>query len=582
MTRFANLVELYQKSCQKFAERRLFGTRGADGWHWVSYRDFPALVDRCRSGLRRLGVGPGDRVALVANNRVEWAVVAYATLGIGAAMVPMYEGQPPSEWEFIIADSGSRVAIGANRTIHGTLRDLPTKISTLRHVVGIGLPDADPQSFHALLTAPADAPAVAPEPEDVAGLIYTSGTTGLPKGVVLTHKNITTNVAAVLDIFDLDRDVTLSFLPWTHSFGQTADLHTMVAAGASIAINDDIGRLVDNLGEIAPTLLCTVPRIFNRLYQNVERGIASKPRVLQALFRSAIETAKRRRRGETVSIAQRLTLELADRLIFAQVRRRLGGRLRFVVSGSAALGREVGEFIDALGITVYEGYGLTEASPIVTANSHRAQRLGSVGRPVPGVRVRIDERAGEGGQGEIIVYGDNVMRGYHGRPEETREVLLPDGGLRTGDLGCLDSDGFLFITGRIKEQYKLENGKYVVPSVAEDALKLSPFIAQVMLHGANRPYTVALIVPELERLREWAEREHVDLGDIPSNPRVRALFQRELDERSSSLRGFERPRAFLLLTQEFTTENGFLTPSLKIKRARVLEVFGAELDALYR
>ena len=357
----------------------------------------------------------------------------------------------------------------------------------------------------------------------------------------------------------------------------------MVAAGTAIAINDDIARLVDNLGEVRPTLICAVPRIFSRLYENVERTVAAKPRILQALFRSAMRTAKLRRKGGEVSVLEGMGLALADRLIFAQVRRKLGGRMRFVVSGSAALGREVAEFIDALGITVYEGYGLTEASPIVAANCERAHRMGSVGRPVPGVRVVIAERAGgEGKQGEILVYGDNVMRGYHDRPEETSEALLPDGGLCTGDLGYLDEDGFLFITGRIKEQYKLENGKYVVPSAAEETLKLSRYIAQVMLYGANRPYNVALVLPDLGNLQEWAVHERVELGDIPKNPRVRTLIQHELAERGSLLRSFERPRAFLLVAQEFTTENGFLTPSLKLRRARVLEAYGAELEALYQ
>jgi long-chain acyl-CoA synthetase len=582
MPRFAHLVALYRESCRQHAGQRLFGTRQGGRWHWILYRDLPPLVDRCRSGLRRLGVGPGDRVALVASNRVEWAVVAYAAYGLGAAIVPMYLGQPPSEWEFIIADSGSKV-VASSTEAHDKLAGLPAKIPTLRHVVGLDLPDDDPRSYGALTAGPVDAPVVEPRPEDVAGLIYTSGTSGMPKGVVLTHLNITANVDAVLDIFELDREVTLSFLPWTHSFGQTADLHTMVAAGTSIAINDDIARLVDNLGEVAPTLLCTVPRIFSRLYQNVEGTVAEKPRVLQALFRSGIRTAVTRQKGGDVSVFQGMGLALADRLIFAQVRRKLGGRLRFVVCGSAALGREVGEFIDALGIRVYEGYGLTEASPIVAANCERAHRMGSVGRPVPGVRVVIaGSPGGDGRQGEILVYGDNVMRGYHDRPDETREALLPDGGLRTGDLGYLDDDGFLFITGRIKEQYKLENGKYVVPSAAEETLKLSRYIAQVMLYGANKPYNVALVLPDLGNLGQWAAHHRVELGDIPNNPRVRALIEQELAERGSGLRSFERPKAFLLVTQDFTTENGFLTPSLKLKRGRVLEAYGAELEALYR
>ncbi len=584
MTQFAspNLVELYRESSRRYAEQRLFGTRGPNGWGWVKYRELPALVDRCRAGLKRLGIGPGDRVALVANNRIEWAVVAYATYGLGAAIVPMYEGQPTAEWEFILADSGSKVVIGSTPAIHRALLAVAAQIATLEHVIGLDLPDDDPRSYRALCTGPAEAPVFDPGPQDAAGFIYTSGTTGKPKGVVLSHRNIVSNVAAVLELFDLDQELSLSFLPWTHSFGQTADLHAMVAAGTAIAINDDIARLVDNLQEVGPTLLCAVPRVFQRLYQNVERNVAGKPRVLQNLFRSGIQTAKTKRRGGDVTVLEGLGLALADRLMFSRVRGRLGGRLRFVVSGSAALAREVGEFIEALGITVYEGYGLTEASPIIAANSERAQRMGSVGRPVPGVRIVIDEHAGGGpGQGEIVAYGDNVMQRYHNQPEETRQVLLPDGGLRTGDLGYLDPDGFLFITGRIKEQYKLENGKYVVPSAGEELLKLSPYISHVLLYGANRPHTVALVVPDFERVRQWAHHEGIELGDLTTNGRVRGLIERELAERGVLLKSFERPRAFLLVGEDFTTENGFLTPSLKLKRNRVLEAYGAELEDLY-
>jgi long-chain acyl-CoA synthetase len=575
------LVELYRAACVQYSKRRLFGTRTRGGWHWVTYSEFPRWVDQCRSGLARLGVKPGDRVALIANNRLEWAVVAYATWTLGAVLVPMYQAQPTTEWDFILADSGSRVVVAAGSS---PVEHLARLIGTtaLEHVIGLDLPPQHARAYDALCSGPVLPSTQQVRPEDVAGLIYTSGTTGKPKGVILTHQNLVSNVLGASAVFRLGPDVTLSFLPWAHSFGQTADLHTMLHNGVSIAINDDASRVLENLGEVRPTLICAVPRIFVRLRQSVEAKLGRKPRWLQSLFYSALEIARRRARGQRVARLQSLELALADRLLFAAIRRKLGGRLRFVVSGSAALGVEVADFVDALGIRVYEGYGLTEASPFVAANCERARRRGSVGRPLPGVRVRVDDTVGERqGQGEVIVHGSNVMRGYHGRPLETGAALLPDGGLRTGDLGYLDGDGFLFITGRLKEQYKLENGKYVLPETIEEQLKMSPLVSQAVVYGDGKPFNVALIVPNRTELGEWARRRGIALGEVEQDPAIRALIGNELAERSRALRSFEKPREFLLVSGEFTVENGLLTPSLKVRRDRVLAKYGTHLNALY-
>ncbi|MFC1641829.1 AMP-dependent synthetase/ligase [Myxococcota bacterium] len=581
-----NLVELYQTACSVHAARRLFGTRSSDGWKWMRYEEFPGLVERCRAGLARLGVGPRDRVGLIASNRVEWAVVAYATYGLGAAIVPMYEAQAPAEWRFILNDSGSKVVVASAPAVPH-VQELSDPLPVLTHVIGLDRPPDDPSSFAALCAGAPDAPSSQPQPDDVAGYIYTSGTMGQPKGVLLTHRNIVSNVRAALELFELGTETTLSFLPWTHAFGQTADLHAMLAAGAAIAINDDLERLLDNLADIRPTLICAVPRIFNRLHESVHRNVDQKPRLLQALFRSALETSRKKQGGQSVSAWEHLQLALADRLLFSRVRAKLGGRLRIVISGSAALGREVAEFVDALRIPIYEGYGLTEASPIVTANCPGGRRLGSVGRPLPGVRIVLDRNPDHRApdlpeeQGEVLVYGENVMLGYHQRPEETAEAIMPDGALRTGDLGYLDEDGYLFLTGRAKEQFKLENGKYVVPVHIEERLKLSPFIAQAVVYGANRPHNVVLLVPDFQRVHEWIRTERVEAGDLVVDPRVRALFWQQVEKYTAELRSFERPKNLLVIAQDFTTENGMLTPSLKVKRTAVLARYGAQLEALY-
>ncbi len=582
---FENLVQIYERSCREFADRQLFGVKQGTEWRWITYREFGALVEAFRGGLASLGVGRGDVVAIVANNRVEWAVACYATYGLGAAYVPMYQDQLDKEWQFILGDCRAKVAIGATGAITEKLRRMQPELPALQHIVGLELPASDDHSYAALLEAGRAHPvaAVSPSPDDVAGLIYTSGTTGMPKGVILSHGNITSNVNAIHQVFEFQPDDrSLAFLPWAHSFGQTCELHCLLSMGCSLAINDDIKNLVANLAEVKPTVLYAVPRVFNRLYDGVNAQIAAKPGIIQWLFKRGVEIATRRAKGEQIGAVDGMLLSLADRLIFSTVRARFGGRLKYAISGSAALSPEVAAFIDALGITVYEGYGLTETSPIATANYPTARRMGSVGKAIPGVSIQIDRSVtADPVHGEIIIKGPNVMQGYHNRPEENAAVMMEDRSFRSGDMGYLDPDGFLYITGRIKEQYKLENGKYVVPSPLEEKLKLSPYIANIMIHGANKPHNVALVIPDLEALRGWAAKENVVLDDVPRNERVRELLRREIEAHGRDLKGYERVQAFVVGVEDFTTDNGMLTPTLKLKRRVVLQRYGEDLDALY-
>lgn len=585
MARFENMVQLSRKSCDAHASRDLFGTKKGSAWSWTTYRQFGQMVDVCRGGLKKRGVGPGDRVAMVADNRVEWAVAAHATYGLGAAFVPMYEVQLPKEWKFILNDCDAKVVIAANDTIHAKLVEMATELEALEHVIGLELADDHDDSWASLLAAGEESPAepTDPDADDVAGLIYTSGTTGNPKGVLLSHGNITSNINAIHDVFTFEvSDRSLSFLPWAHSFGQTCELHGLMSMGCSMAINDDVKNLVANLAEVKPSILFAVPRIFNRIYDGVNKQISDKPGIIQSLFRSAIAAAGKKSNGEALGVGESFSLWLADRIIFSSIRQKFGGRLRYAISGSAALDQSVAEFIDALGIMVYEGYGLTETSPIVTANYPGSRRMGTVGKAVPGVKVHIDEeQSDQPGEGEIVVYGPNVMKGYHNRPEENDKVLMEDGGFRTGDLGRVDADGFLKITGRIKEQYKLENGKYVMPAPLEEQLKLSPYIANVLLFGDNKPHNVALVVPDVETVHKWADEKGVTLGDLESSKELAELLEKELEIRGADFKGFERPRDFTIVAEDFTTDNGMLTPTMKLKRRAILAKYQDRIDDLY-
>jgi long-chain acyl-CoA synthetase len=586
MEHIHNLVELYQRACARYPEREILGTRKEGKWQWLTYRQFRALVDDARAGLADLGIEPGDRVAFIGDNSVEWAVAAYATYGLAATFVPMYQAQRPSEWQFILQDCSARAVIVANAATDDAIGGMRANLPELRHVIGVARSAAAPGSWRGLLAAgkARPVPARSPDPESIADYIYTSGTTGKPKGVRLSHRNITSNIEAVHPLYELSpSERYLSFLPWAHSYGQTVELHMLFSWGASLAINDELPRLLANMAEVKPTVLVAVPRIFNKIYDAVTRELAAQPELVQKIVQHGLVQALKRTRGEPMTALDKLEFVLDDRLIFQKIRDKFGGRLRYAFTGSASISRHVMEFIDALGIEVYEGYGLTETSPVVTTNSPGHRKFGSVGRVLPGVRVEIDTSVTDDHRsGEIIVYGPNVMLGYHNRPEDNAAALRPDGGLRTGDLGHLDADGYLYITGRIKEQYKLENGKYVMPSALEETLKLSPYIANVMIHGDGRPYNVALVVPDAQAVRSWAQKQGLTLADdLCTDDRARELVVSEIERVGGEFKGFEKPHAVALVGEDFTIGNGLLTPTLKLKRREVLDRFGRIIDELY-
>ena len=604
--KFKNLVDMQQKSVAKFGPRQAFGSKVHGTWQWTTYADFGRRVDTVRGGLAARGIGKGDAVAIISTNRVEWAIAAYATYGLGAMFVPMYEHQLEREWSYILNDSGAKLLITSTRDIYERVVDWPKQLDKLATVIAIDLDDTDESSLASLERAGAakPAPVAAIDPDDLCGFIYTSGTTGKPKGVLLSHNNFTSNIIAMHQVFPLDPDdSSVSFLPWAHSFGQTVELHAMLSMGCSVALAESIEKLVDNFSEVRPTVMVSVPRIFNKIYDGVHKRMAEEGGLKRKLFEAALANEGKRDRGESLNFASPRALldkfkqdgpeallvelqhEVFDRLVFTKIRARFGGRLKYAFSGGAALAPEVAEFIDRIGIMVYEGYGLTETSPIATANHRGGRKIGSVGRAIPGVTVKIDTSVldDDSSDGEIIVYGPNVMKGYHNLPEETAAVMTKDGGFRTGDRGRMDDEGFVYITGRIKEQYKLENGKYVVPSPLEEQLQLSPFILQGYIDGANQPYNVALVVPDREALEKWAKEQGMTgtYDQILDKSATRRLVRGELDRHSTEFKGYERIREFALISEEFSTENGMLTPKMSLKRRRVAEKYGELLSGLW-
>ena len=596
---FSSLVDMQVKATQRYAKNPLFGTKVNGTYQWMNYEEFNRYVEQFRAALALLGVDRGDKVAVIADNRVEWAVGAYATYGRAAHYVPMYQAQLPKDWEYILRDSGTKVALVANEDVYQKTKPFLETIPTLKHIICFEADESKDYSYKAHLKKGAASPVepTYPEASETAGLIYTSGTTGKPKGVILSHGNIISNVNAVHGFFPMSaEDRSLSFLPWAHSFGQTVELHVLLSCGASMGIAVKVPEtLIENLGEVKPTLLFAVPRIFNRIYDGLNKKIAAGSPVSRFLFNKGLAVAKKRRllaeQGKTSSFLE-MQYKFFDKLVFSKVKARFGGRLKYAFSGGAALSRDVALFIDDVGIKVFEGYGLTETSPIATANSPHASKIGTIGKPIPGVEIFICNDAGDilpqGQEGEIVVVGPNVMQGYHNHPEDTAKVIFDLKGkraFRTGDMGSVDPEGFIKITGRVKEQYKLENGKYVVPSPLEELLKLSGFIDQVFLYGFNKPYNVVLVFPDEAAIKEWAAKNGVPgttLAEINKDSRTHALIGEELKKFGEEIKGYERPVKWALLNEGFTIENDMMTPKMSIKRNKVTDAYKDLLESLYK
>lgn len=566
----------------------------------VSTQELVRQVRQIAKALVESGVRPGDRVALMAENGPHWPAVDFATLCIGAALVPIYPTLLPEGAAYVARDSGSRVLFVQGRErLDGLLAvrgDMPAVERIVAIAAGIG-PEggeaplspgsgdaAGVETLEAFMARGAGADQAWLEqmaghaaPEDLATLIYTSGTTGDPKGVMLTHDNLVSNAVTGCEVLGLEGSFTaLSFLPLSHSFERLVD-YCFFYKGITIAYAESVQTVAANLLEVKPHVFVAVPRVYEKVMARVLENATAAGGLKAKIFRWAMGVGRDALPKRLAFEPAGLKVKIADRLVFSKIRERLGGRFVFAMSGGAPLGRDVAEFFWGAGIPIYEGYGLTETSPVISVNTRGATRLGTVGRPMPRIEVRIAE------DGEILSRGPNTMRGYYGKPQATAEAIDNEGWFHTGDIGHIDDGGFLVITDRKKELIVNAYGKNIAPAPIENALKASRWISQAVVIGDRRQYLAALIVPDFEVLKGWAATEKLGgtIAEQLTNPRLRAVLQAEIEAVNEHLARYEQIRVWEAVPAEFTLEGGELTPTLKVKRRVINIKYKAILDRLY-
>jgi long-chain acyl-CoA synthetase len=599
---FDTIHDVQARACAQWGDRDLFGTYDNGEFGWMTYAEFDEKVKLARGVLTDLGIKQGDTVGVISNNRWEWAAVAAAAYSLSAVMVPMYEAQLPSDWSYILNDASCKTLMCANQDIYDRASAECTKsVPSVSSILCFDAPAGEPHSFKTAMEATEGGGGiVAPGAADLANLIYTSGTTGKPKGVELTHANQISNIYGTRQIVEnpLDfmrhDDRSLSFLPWAHSYGQTCELWSLMAHGAGMGICRGVPDILEDLQLVKPSLLFSVPTLYKRVYDGVHNMINETNPIRRSLMKNALALGEAKvaaeNAGGSLGGFSAIKHNALDGLVLSKIRDRFGGNLRVGFVAGAACPPEIIGFMDNIGIPVCEGYGLTETSPVVAINSPEARKIGSVGRAIGGVEVlAVDPGDNQplptGSEGEICVIGPNIMKGYHNKPDATDEVIsvLPDGRrmFHTGDLGTVGTDNFVKITGRLKEQYKLENGKYVVPTPVEEAIGMSRFIMQIVLCGANRPYNVCLIVPDVDALKNELKLDgDITVADLQSNPDVLKLMEAEIQSNSKSLKKFEVPQKFHFVNS-FTVENQMLTPKMSVRRHVAITTYCDEIGAMY-
>lgn len=587
-----NLVDLLEQSTDRYNSKPLFGTRNltTNTFDWVTYGDVRKRIDNFRGGLASLGISKGDAVGIIANNCTEWAVAAFATYGCGGRFIPMYENETFHTWQYIIQDANIRFLLVSSQEIYDKVQSLLNEIETLEFIYLIDDQGSKSMSHLEKIGSQNPVDSIKPNVNDIAALIYTSGTTSDPKGVLLTHGNFVSNARAGNRKFKgvlNEESVSLSILPWAHSYGQTAELYNWFMTGGKIGFMHSLDTLAEDFLQVKPTFLIAVPRIFNRIYTGIHERMQEEGGIKQKLFNMAVEAAKlTREQHGNVCLSTKIKLTLGKKLVFSKIQERFGGRLIGSITGSAMMNEDIAYFYSDIGIPVYNCYGLSETSPAISMNSPEENKPSSVGKPLEFIQARIDTSMIEDDSedGEIQVMGPNLMVGYHNKPEITKQTFTEDGWLKTGDRGRIDKDGYIYITGRLKEQYKLENGKYVFPSAIEEDITLLPYIEMAMIYGDGKPYNICLAVPDKAILQKTANKLNVktEIDKLILSPVVQEFMSNEI---KASLKekygGYEIPKKFIFIDELFTVDNGMLTQTLKLKRRNVLEKYSAQIAQLY-
>jgi long-chain acyl-CoA synthetase len=588
------LTKLFFDAAAKYAGRPAAFRRKVEGrWVPITYAETTDRVRHISLGLRALGVQPGDRVALLSENRPEWAFADYACLAARAADVPIYPTLPAKQAEYILKDSGAVAIFCSNELQLGKVLEIRSALPALQHVIAF---DAHAARDGARALAEVEelgrrqaaqdaawrAEALAVKPDDVATIIYTSGTTGDPKGVMLTHNNIYSNVIAALQVMPIAvGDESLSMLPLSHIFERMVD-YTLFHSGVVINYAESFETVAANLQEVKPTIVLSVPRLYEKVYarvlENALAGSGLKRRIFFWAKGVGDAWATHTLAGLPVPAGLAVQKKIADRLVFSKLQARTGGRIKFFVSGGAPLSAEIAKFFLGAGLPIAEGYGLTETSPVLTLNPLERIKLGTVGRPIPGVQVKIAS------DGEILAKGPGIMKGYYNKPEATREAIDAEGWFHTGDIGELDADSYLKITDRKKDLIVTAGGKNIAPQPIENLVKTNKFVLNAVMLGDKRKFTIMLVVPNLDTLTAWAKERNLAF-DSPARlldlPDVKAKMEREVMGNLRDLAKFEMPKRVVLLEKDFTIDGGHLTPTLKVKRRAVEKTYQTLIDRAY-
>jgi long-chain acyl-CoA synthetase len=589
------LTELFFTSVERYADNRPAAVRAkiAGEWRSITHRDLARRVVAVAVGLKELGIRPGDRVSILAETRPEWAIADYACLCAQAADVPIYPTLTAKQTEYILKDSGAVGVFCSTAEQVAKVLEIRGALPALRYVIVFDaaakrdgvmtLDELEAKGQAALGKYPRlKEEAIAVSPDALATLIYTSGTTGDPKGVILSHKNIWSNVQGGLQAMPLGpTDECLAMLPLSHVYERMVD-YTLLAAGVIINYAESFDKVAANLQEVRPTIVLSVPRLYEKVYarvlENALSGSGLKRRIFFWARKTGDDWATRRLAGQPIPTGLAIKRKIADRLVFAKLRARTGGRIRYFISGSAPLSAEIAKFFYSAGLPVLEGYGLTETSPVLTLNPYDQPRIGTVGIAFPDVQLKF------AADGEILAKGPNVMAGYYNKPEATAEAIDQDGWFHTGDIGEMDADGYLKITDRKKDLIKTAGGKFIAPQPIENQVKLNKFVANAVLLGDKRKFSILLVVPDFEALEPWAKSQGLggaSRRDLIANPLVQQKLDNEVQGTLSDIARYERPKRIVLLEQDFTIESGELTPTLKVKRRMVEKNYQQAIDRAY-
>lgn len=589
------LPAVFEEQAQRLVKKPLFFVKRQGAYQPITWQQAGETVAHLAAFLLRGPTEVGDRLLILSENRPEWAMADIAIQSVGGWTVPIYPTLTAEDIQAICQDCQPTLCFASNREQADKLVKVAGTVASIRCIVvmdeGYGASSLCIQWSEVIDQGKALYPKLESllarrrsqlHPTDTATLIYTSGTTGEPKGVMLSHRNFLSNVRSCLEVIPISStDVHLSFLPLSHVFERMSGWYLMFTAGAVVAYAENMDSIPKNMLEVKPTVMLGVPRFFEKLYARIQEGIRQAPPLKRRLISWALsvgsQTSALRISGEPVSGALRLKQAVAERLVFHKLRAKLGGRLRFFVSGSAPLSKTIGEFFHSVGVTIIEGYGLTETSPVIAANRVDNPRFGTVGQPVPGVEVWIAD------DGEILTRGPHVMQGYYKKPEATAAVIV-DGWLHTGDIGHLDNEGLLHITDRKKDLIKTAGGKFVAPQKLEGLFVTDPAVSQAFVYGDKQPYCVALIVPNAQQLLAFAKQQGLSgktVKALIAEPSVQEWYWSRIAAKQQGLPNFEQIKKIALLEQEFSQASGELTPTLKAKRAIIAQRYAAVLQQLY-